>query len=327
VSLFQDQVPALIEFSLPDAWDFDQSATRVRQLKDKRDQVDVELLRELMVARVMLSQEGRPKTGTEAPTWDEWCTRAGLVRRTANRWLSEYDLETGTRLEKPAIEAPSVSVVETGTSVSVSGSLSRDSDRSTSPDLRSTLNPSGDLATRLDIRTDTSTSETSAVGELAETVLRALPTHPPTDGVDGERSLTIRHLKALRNRCSKLANALEGKGERTQGERDLKLYVDESIEKVRDVPILSVGREHSARWQLVDLAQDADEPRAFLKALFTTFYNLKQSGDKFWTAQPFTAIRILSEGIMQSVCAEMANEAKTQVSDEMLEQISKMSWA
>ena len=77
-----------------------ESIETVKTLTVRWGTTTVELLHELYSARERLSQRGRPKNGSSVPffLWRDYCRKAGLNRRTVNRWLRNYDPETKQKL-------------------------------------------------------------------------------------------------------------------------------------------------------------------------------------------------------------------------------------
>lgn len=80
---------------IPDDWDYEKSVEKVGALIYKWKNLTFEILRELWIARKILSispEEAARKHGTNVPrfTWSQYCKKAGIERRTANRWLKNY---------------------------------------------------------------------------------------------------------------------------------------------------------------------------------------------------------------------------------------------
>ena len=91
-------------------WNYEDSVQQVKANVYRWGKLQVEILGELWTAREKLSQTGRPQSGTLVPlkTWADYCEDIGLSKRTANRWLANYDAER-KQIREPEplqIEAP-----------------------------------------------------------------------------------------------------------------------------------------------------------------------------------------------------------------------------
>jgi len=76
---------------IPENWNYDESVNKVKRFVYKAKNLTQEILKELWIARELLSKEGRPrKTGANAPvyTWTGYCQDIGIDKSTANRWLN-----------------------------------------------------------------------------------------------------------------------------------------------------------------------------------------------------------------------------------------------
>lgn len=67
------------------------------------------------------------------------------------------------------------------------------------------------------------------------------------------------------------------------------------------------GKEGQAIKRLIAKAEKSfpSDPAGFLRDLLETFWRLKDSGDKFWSAQPFTPSALNASGIYDRVCEQM----------------------
>lgn len=79
-------------------WDYDESVKKMRRLIPRWKDMSVDMLDELFQARKYLSIKAEDRerlaNGTFVPvdaTWEGYCEEIGFVKRTANRWLSQYD--------------------------------------------------------------------------------------------------------------------------------------------------------------------------------------------------------------------------------------------
>ena len=82
----------------PQKWDYGQSVVKMRQLVVNWKKISVEILRELYMARQMLSSQGRRSdlnlsTNVEKLTWTQYLNDVGLNHETVRRWLKKYDFE------------------------------------------------------------------------------------------------------------------------------------------------------------------------------------------------------------------------------------------
>jgi len=82
---------------LPEEWDYQVSASKVKQIIYKWGSLTIELATELWIARELLSvnasQRERLPSGTFVPvdkTWDTYCQEIGSSRRVINRWLARW---------------------------------------------------------------------------------------------------------------------------------------------------------------------------------------------------------------------------------------------
>ncbi len=88
--------------NLPEAWDYNESVTKVRTLITSFKTIAPEMLHELWVAREMLSRERGSGVAITTLTWGGYCTDIGLGRSTAHRWLKQYDpVKKKKKLPKP----------------------------------------------------------------------------------------------------------------------------------------------------------------------------------------------------------------------------------
>ena len=83
-------------------WDYDQSVQKMRQLVVKWKSLSLELLRELYLARLNLSDRGsRNQVG-----WRQYLNDIGLARTTVDRWLSRYDFDNDELITDEEINLP-----------------------------------------------------------------------------------------------------------------------------------------------------------------------------------------------------------------------------
>ena len=78
---------------LPVSWDYDKSVKQVKGWVYRWNKLTGAILMELWIAREILSNQGvRTDLGTIDPkyTWQGYCIETGLIKRTANRWLSRW---------------------------------------------------------------------------------------------------------------------------------------------------------------------------------------------------------------------------------------------
>jgi hypothetical protein len=92
--------------TLPDLenveWNYDQSVQKMRQLVVKWKSLSLEILRELYLARLNLSDRGsRNQVG-----WSQYLNDIGLTRTTAHRWLSRYDFDNDELVPVEPISLP-----------------------------------------------------------------------------------------------------------------------------------------------------------------------------------------------------------------------------
>lgn len=78
------------------------------------------------------------------------------------------------------------------------------------------------------------------------------------------------------------------------------------------------GKEGKAIWRLVKYAhsRSPDDPENFIHQMIEKFWNLKESGEKFWKDQPFTPSRLASSGIFDQV---LENFREEDIPDELKE--------
>jgi len=108
--------------NLPDleqvSWNYDQSVQKMRQLVVNWRNLSLELLRELYLARLNLSNPGRRSdlnlsTNVERLTWTEYLHDVGLNHETVRRWLSKYDFDNDELIQDEEIRLPKeVEIVE-----------------------------------------------------------------------------------------------------------------------------------------------------------------------------------------------------------------------
>ena len=84
--------------NVPTGWNYDQSVVKMRQLVISWKKISLEILRELYVAREMLSSQGRRSdlnlsTNVEKLTWTQYLNDVGLNHETVRRWLKKYDFD------------------------------------------------------------------------------------------------------------------------------------------------------------------------------------------------------------------------------------------
>jgi len=94
----------VIRPQLPVNWDYDISVTKMKKWVFNWKKLTGNILMELWIAREILSETGRPKSGTIVPlnkTWNDYCVETGIIKRTANRWLKRW-----TTPELPTPELP-----------------------------------------------------------------------------------------------------------------------------------------------------------------------------------------------------------------------------
>ena len=108
--------------NLPDleqvGWNYDQSVQKMRKLVVNWRNLSLELLRELHLARMNLSNPGRRSdlnlsTNVERLTWTEYLHDVGLNHETVRRWLSKYDFDNDELIRDEEIRLPKeVEIVE-----------------------------------------------------------------------------------------------------------------------------------------------------------------------------------------------------------------------
>jgi hypothetical protein len=90
--------------TLPESWDYDRSVTKVKSLVTSFKTVSSDMLHELWVAREKLNSQGTRTdltSGQLSQGWDKYCFDVGIIKRTANRWLEQYDPVEKKKIEKP----------------------------------------------------------------------------------------------------------------------------------------------------------------------------------------------------------------------------------
>ena len=92
--------------NLPDLeqveWNYDQSVQKMRQLVVKWKSLSLELLRELYLARMNLSDRvSRNQIG-----WGQYLNDVGLTSSTAHRWLDKYDFDRHELIPTETINLP-----------------------------------------------------------------------------------------------------------------------------------------------------------------------------------------------------------------------------
>ena len=101
--------------NLPDLeqveWNYDQSVQKMRKLVVNWRNLSLELLRELHLARMNLSNPGRRSdlnlsTNVERLTWTEYLHDVGLNHETVRRWLSKYDFDNDELIRDEEIRLP-----------------------------------------------------------------------------------------------------------------------------------------------------------------------------------------------------------------------------
>lgn len=82
------------------------------------------------------------------------------------------------------------------------------------------------------------------------------------------------------------------------------------------------GKEGKAIWRLVEYARTRapDTPDNFIHQMIEKFWQLKQSGDKFWKGQPFLPSTLGASGIFDRVLEQFRSE---EVPDELKEYYAK----
>ena len=100
-----------VEFTnqLPDDWTYSKSIKKVKRIKGQHAKITKELLRELHITHEVTSKRrgwrydlrpNEPKL-----SWQNYCDTVAIPVSTANRWLREYDIETGEK-SPPATSKP-----------------------------------------------------------------------------------------------------------------------------------------------------------------------------------------------------------------------------
>jgi len=101
--------------NLPDleqvGWNYDQSVQKMRKLVVNWRNLSLELLRELHLARMNLSNPGRRSdlnlsTNVERLTWTQYLYDVGLNHETVRRWLSKYDFDNDELVPTEPISLP-----------------------------------------------------------------------------------------------------------------------------------------------------------------------------------------------------------------------------
>ena len=108
----------LIDRELPQTWDYNEELKKAQKLARRWATGSKEFLQTLWTAREVLSQKWTKrkdrKNGPNDPflnwnippdtTWTMFLEQVGIARRTATRWLADFDPETGERKPKtPAV--------------------------------------------------------------------------------------------------------------------------------------------------------------------------------------------------------------------------------
>jgi len=92
--------------NLPDLeqveWNYDLSVQKMRQLVVKWKSLSIEILRELYLARMNLSDRAsRNQVG-----WSQYLLDIGIARKTAHRWLTKYDFDKHELITDEEINLP-----------------------------------------------------------------------------------------------------------------------------------------------------------------------------------------------------------------------------
>ena len=83
-------------------WNYDQSVQKMRQLVVSWKSLSLEILRELYLARMNLSDRGsRNQVG-----WRQYLNDIGLARTTVDRWLAKYDFDNDELVPTEPIRLP-----------------------------------------------------------------------------------------------------------------------------------------------------------------------------------------------------------------------------
>ena len=88
---------------LPTEWNYNKSVQKVQGLVIRWKNISVEILRELYVARQMLSKQGSRNDlspNGEKLGWTHYLNDVGLPHETARRWLKQYDFVNHSILPK-----------------------------------------------------------------------------------------------------------------------------------------------------------------------------------------------------------------------------------
>ena len=88
---------------VPTDWNYDKSVLKVQGLVVKWKNISVEILRELYIARQMLSKQGIRNDlspNGEKLGWTHYLNEVGLPHETARRWLKQYDFVNHSILPK-----------------------------------------------------------------------------------------------------------------------------------------------------------------------------------------------------------------------------------
>lgn len=97
---------------IPENWSYEDSIKKIKAFVYKWKNLTFEILRELWIAREILSldssKQPRQADGTFVPTdntWEKYCQEIDIEKRTANRWLRKY-FSSGEQLQIQAPELP-----------------------------------------------------------------------------------------------------------------------------------------------------------------------------------------------------------------------------
>lgn len=92
-----------INLQIPNTWDYEKSVSKVQNLVVRWKNISIEILRELYIAREMLSKQGVRNdlnpNGLKLG-WKNYLDEVGLPKETARRWLKQYDFISHTILPK-----------------------------------------------------------------------------------------------------------------------------------------------------------------------------------------------------------------------------------
>lgn len=293
--------------TVPSDWDFDASARKAHKLVGNWRKVTAEMLRELWLAREVLSKEGRPKTGSHS--WASWCERAGLAKSTANRWLTAYDPKTGSKREKLVEKSdPSEPVFEPE-------ELAQSESEPVSQPGLVLVHPSVSEDELSGVVPDT---VPDTVPGILSRVLDGLPTLANLPPVQESEKEQVRSLaKKIQNRCSRILNTLGGS--MSEHEKQLLDDVFAAFRGQQEDPAdFDFRRETRPAKELVAraMAREGDDGE-FLRHFLETYHSLTNGQDKFWSQQPFLPSAAVS--MYPRVLKQMSNEHSKQVTPEMLE--------